>query len=71
MEENLINNNEPAPVVEKVTLKNVREEKVQSTLEDDAFLNKLVELAIEMSDEERLMAIEFLKRKIEILKKIK
>ena len=50
--------------MEKVSLKTVKEEKTQNSLEQNEFLIKMVDLAIQMTPEERLKAIEFLNKKI-------
>ena len=71
MEENLINNNEPAPVVEKVSLKEVKQEKDIAKAEDDEIVNNLINSALALNEQEIQMAIAFLDKKIEILKKIK
>lgn len=64
-------NNETAPVVEKVSLKQVKQEKAQASIEENEVLSKLVNSALAMTDEERLKAIAFLDRKLQILKKLK
>ena len=64
-------NNETAPVVEKVSLKQVKQEKAQASIEENEILNKLVNSALAMTNEERLKAIAFLDRKLQILKKLK
>ena len=70
MENNNLNN-ETAPVVEKVSLKQVKQEKAQASIEENEVLNKLVNSALAMTDEERLKAIAFLDKKLQILKKLK
>ena len=70
MENNNLNN-ETAPVVEKVSLKTVKQEKAQASIEENEVLNKLVNSALAMTDEERLKAIAFLDKKLQILKKLK
>jgi hypothetical protein len=64
-------NNETAPVVEKVSLKTVKQEKAQASIEENEILSKLVSSALAMTDEERLKAIAFLDKKLQILKKLK
>lgn len=71
MEENLINNNEPTPVVEKVSIKTVRQEKASVEAENNEVINNLVNSALSMNEEEIQKAIAFVQKKIDILKKIK
>ena len=71
MEENLINNEKPAPVVEKVSMKTVRQEKALAGAENDEIINNLINSALAMNEEELQKAIAFVQKKIDILKKIK
>lgn len=71
MEENLINKNEPTPVVEKVSIKTVRQEKASVEAENNEVINNLVNSALSMNEEEIQKAIAFVQKKIDILKKIK
>lgn len=71
MEENLINNEKPAPAVEKVSMKTVKQEKALASAENDEIINNLINSALAMNEEELQKAIAFVQKKIDILKKIK
>lgn len=66
--ENELINNEPAPTVEKVSVKDLKDEKSKIELEQDTPVNNFVKAAMALSDEDLDKAIAFVNRKLEILK---
>ena len=66
--ENELLNDEPAPVVEKVTIKDVKEEKEKIDFEEDTPANNFVRAAMALNDKELDKAITFINKKLEILK---
>lgn len=66
--ENELLNNEPAPVVEKVTIKDVKVEKEKIDFEEDTPANNFVRAAMALNDKELDKAIAFINKKLEILK---
>lgn len=66
--ENELLNGEPAPVVEKVTLKDVRNEKEKIDFEEDTPVNNFIKAAMALNDKELDKAIAFINKKLEILK---
>ena len=66
--ENELLNNEPAPAVEKVTLKDVKEEKEKIDFEEDTPVNNFVKAAMALNDKELDKAIAFINKKLEKLK---
>lgn len=66
--ENELLNNEPAPVVEKVTIKDVKQEKEKIDFEEDTPVNNFVKAAMALNDKELDKAIAFINKKLEILK---
>ena len=66
--ENELINNEPAPAVEKVSVKDLKNEKSKIEFEQDTPVNNFVKAAMALSDEDLDKAIAFVNRKLEILK---
>lgn len=64
--ENLVE--EPKPVVEKVTLKDIEEENNKLSPEEQQLADELAASVLAMSKEELQKANAFLKKKLEILK---
>ena len=68
------NNNElneteqPAPVIEKVSLKNIETERNDIELEADDPINNLIKAALELDEEDLKKAIAFIDKKLGILK---
>ena len=72
MENEIINEEEqqPAPVIEKVSIKDLDQERLNLDLEDDNLVNNLIKSMLALNEEELKKAIEYLDKKIEILKNI-
>ena len=66
--ENELINNEPAPVVEKVSIKDLKEEKAKIDFEQDTPVNNFVKTAMALSDEDLDNALAFVNKKLEILR---
>ena len=62
---------QPAPVIEKVSIKDLDQERLNLELEDDNLVNNLIKSMLALNEEELKKAIEYLDKKIEILKNIK
>ena len=73
MENEIINDEEqqPAPVIEKVSIKDLDEERLNLDLEEDNLVNNLIKSMLALNEEDTKKAIEYLNKKIEILKNIK
>ena len=73
VENEIINEEEqqPAPVIEKVSIKDLDQERLNLDLEDDNLVNNLIKSMLALNEEELKKAIEYLDKKIEILKNIK
>ena len=71
MENEIINEEQPAPVIEKVSLEDLDQERVMLDLEENNLVNNLIKSMLALNDEELKKAINYLDKKIEILKKIK
>lgn len=71
MDNNDLTTQEPAPVIEKVSLKEISQEQDVIDLEEDTPINNLIKsmMALEGKDLDR--AIAFVEKKLEILKKLK
>lgn len=65
--ENLVNE-QPTPVVEKVTLKDIEEENNKLSPEEQQLADELAASVLAMNEEELQKANAFLKKKLEILK---
>lgn len=59
---------QPAPVIEKVSLKNIETERNDIELEADDPINNLIKAALELDEEDLKKAIAFINKKLEILK---
>lgn len=66
--ENELINNEPAPTVEKVSIKDLKDEKSKIELEQDTPVNNFVKTAMALSDEDLDKALAFVNKKLKILK---
>lgn len=73
VENEIINEEEqqPAPVIEKVSLEDLDQERLNLDLEDDNLVNNLIKSMLALNEEELKKAIDYLDKKIEILKNIK
>lgn len=73
VENEIINEEEqqPAPVIEKVSLEDLDQERINLDLEDDNLVNNLIKSMLALNEEELKKAIDYLDKKIEILKNIK
>lgn len=73
MENEIINDEEqqPAPVIEKVSIEDLDEERLNLDLEEDNLVNNLIKSMLALNEEDTKKAIEYLNKKIEILKNIK
>lgn len=71
MDNNDLTTQEPAPVIEKVSLEEINHEQDVLDLEEDTPINNLIKsmMALEGKDLDR--AIAFVEKKLEILKKLK
>lgn len=71
VENEIINEEQqPAPVIEKVSIKDLDQERLNLDLEDDNLVNNLIKSMLALNEEELKKAIEYLDKKIEILKNI-
>ena len=73
VENEIINEEEqqPAPVIEKVSIKDLDQERLNLDLEDDNLVNNLIKSMLALNEEELKKAIDYLDKKIEILKNLK
>ena len=73
VENEIINEEEqqPAPVIEKVSLEDLGQERLNLDLEDDNLVNNLIKSMLALNEEELKKAIDYLDKKIEILKNLK
>lgn len=71
MENEIINEEQAAPVIEKISLMDLNQERVMLDLEENNLVNNLIKSMLALNDEELKKAINYLDKKIEILKKIK
>lgn len=68
--ENLIED-QPAPVIEKVSLQEIEKEQHKLSPEGQQLADKLANSVLNMNEQELKKAIAFVKKKIEILKNMK
>lgn len=68
--ENLIEE-QPAPVIEKVSLQEIEKEQHKLSPEEQQLADKLAKSVLNMNEQELKKAIAFVKKKIEILKNMK
>lgn len=68
---NIPNNNEPSPVVEKVSLKDVKTEKNKQNFETNPILNDLFNSMLALNEEELKQAIAYVQSRLDILNKYK
>ena len=71
MENEIINEEQPAPVIEKVSLEDLDQERVMLDLEEDNLVNNLIKSMLALNNDELSKAIDYLDKKIEVLKKLK
>ncbi len=71
MENEIINEEQPAPIIEKVSLEDLDQERVMLDLEEDNLVNNLIKSMLALNSDELSKAIDYLDKKIEILKKLK
>ena len=71
MENEIINEEQPAPIIEKVSLEDLDQERVMLDLEEDNLVNNLIKSMLALNNDELTKAIDYLDKKIEILKKLK
>lgn len=66
-----MNNEQPAPVVEKVSLKEIQQEKTKVNLDEDTPFNRLLKAAMALEGDDIKKAQAYLEKKIEKLKNLK
>jgi hypothetical protein len=71
VENEIINEEQPAPVIEKVSLEDLDQERVMLDLEEDNLVNNLIKSMLALNNDELSKAIDYLDKKIEVLKKLK
>lgn len=64
-------NEQPAPKVEKVSVKQLKQEQSKLDLEENTPINNLIKSMMALKGEDLDKAIAFVEKKIEILKKLK
>lgn len=64
-------NEQPAPVVEKVSLKEIKQDQNSIDLEEDTPMNNLIKSMMALKGEDLDKAIAFVNKKLEILKKLR
>ena len=71
MQNENLNKEQPAPVVEKVTKKVLKKEKNKIDIETDKVVSNFINTIMTLSDEDLDKALAFVNKKIEIFKKMK
>ena len=71
MENNMLENEQPAAVVEKISIKDINAEKNKIELEENTPVNNFIRAAMALSDEDLDKAIAFVNKKLEKLKNLK
>lgn len=71
MENIELDNGQPAPTIEKISTKEIRNEQVKLDLEEDTPINSLIKSIMALEGEDLDKAIALVERKLEILKKLK
>lgn len=71
MDNNDLTTQEPAPVIEKVSLKELNQEQNALNLEEDTPINNLIKSMMALEGEDLDKAIAFVEKKLEILRKLK
>ncbi len=66
--ENELDTMQPAPVVEKVSLKDLKDEKEKIDFEENTPVNNFIKTAMALNDEDLDKAIAFVNKKLEIFK---
>lgn len=64
-------NEQPTPIVEKVSVKQLKQEQNKLDLEENTPINNLIKSMMALEGEDLDKAIAFVEKKIEILKKLK
>lgn len=64
-------NEQPAPVVEKISVEELKQEQNKLDLEENTPINNLIKSMMALEGEELDKAIAFVNKKLEILKKLK
>ena len=71
MENENLNEQQPAPVVEKVAKKELKTEKTKLDVDNNKVVKDFVDSVMALSDEELDMALAFVNKKLEKLKNLK
>lgn len=71
MENIELNNEQPAPTIEKISTKEIKNEQVKLDLEEDTPINNLIKSMIALEGEDLDKAIALVEKKLDILKKLK
>ena len=65
-----LNEEQLDPVIEKISISDLDQERATLELEDDSSFNKLIKTMLALNDEDKKKAIIYMKEKIEILEKL-
>ena len=69
MDNEIINEEQqPAPVIEKVAISDLNQERTMLDLEEDNVVNNLIKSMLALNEEELKKAIAYVEKKLEILK---
>ena len=68
---NMLDNNEESPVVEKVSLNDINQEKMNQDAEENSAVNNLYNAMMALNEEEIKKAIAYVKSRLDILNKHK
>ena len=69
MQNENLNNENAAPVVEKISKKTLKAEKTQMSIENNALLNNLLNTINALSDEDLDKTLAFVNKKVDLIKK--
>ena len=71
MDNEIINEEQPAPIIEKVSTTDLNQERVKLDLEEDNVVNNLIKSMLALNKEELKKAIAYVEKKIAILDNLK
>ena len=71
MENEILNEQQPAPSVEKVSVKELKKEQGKLELENNKLVKDFIDSVMALSNEDLDRALAFLNKKLDMLKKIK
>ena len=71
MENEIINEEQPAPVIEKISTDILDQERAMLDLEEDTVVNGLIKSMLALNGEELKKAISYVEKKLETLKNLK